>query len=139
MTLVKAILGALVISAPLFAGTQCTNAAGTLHYEAYRYEGGAAPPNGMLVGKQTWTYKGQVLAQAEQFSNGPFSQLELTADFDPNKRIAVENRSGRAMTDVTWAEKLTLTRTNGAAVLPGNAAKSVTDNFICHDVQRFLP
>jgi len=57
----------------------------------------------------------------------------------PSTRVTLENHSGGAGIDQTYVYKITLTREDGGAVLPDNAATSLTDFFLCHEVQRFLP
>jgi hypothetical protein len=127
----------ILISGAAVAGTSCSNATGTLTYSDFQYEGGPAPVEGMLIGGETWSYRGQVIAQAEQHQGAPFQTLAIA--MTEGQRVTLENNSGGTGNDQTYATKITLTRRDGTAVLPDNGAKTVTEFFLCHEVHHFYP
>lgn len=133
------LLTASLLTTGAFAQLDCANADGSIVYHQWGYEGGAAPAQGMKVAQQTLVYKGQEIAKSESFEGGPYHAfpVEQKEVAGTNKPIAGD--SAPYETNAIYAHQVTLSRVDGAPVLPDRTDTTVTDYFLCHLVRRMLP
>jgi hypothetical protein len=145
--------GDVVTSEPVVGGPQngsCADALGELVYTASRYEGGAAPPPGFVVGEQKLVYKGSVVGVSLQHAGGgpngdgipgaddgdQDQPWQITLRFDDASKQVLESSGNRAAGSETYAQEVTGTFVKGLG--PTLASHQFTTFVLCQDHWNFL-
>lgn len=90
---------------------ECSDARSDVRYTSWRYEGGAAPPNGMVMGRQTLVYKGETVGEtvtrmggvSEPGDNKPWT---VTVRFVPGTKRQLERTGSGLHGSETFAQKV---------------------------------
>lgn len=139
----KALLLALALSgaAALADTTSCSDPAGALRLESWNYDGGAHPFHGMVVGRSTWTLRGNVIGREVRhyLADDPES-IPLTVEYDEKTHVQLEHDAvSKPQGHTIWAVKTTVRKPDGAVLDPATKETRVTTYILCRRVFDTIP
>ena len=93
----------------------------------------------MEVYRATWKYKALIISEEVVYYQQGMKEMDISYKFD--NKVIVDNSEALAKPygRSVYAQKVTLTRKDGEAVLPGSDAKSVSDSVLCTESYETIP
>ncbi len=96
----------------------CSNAEATLTYRSKNYEGGAPPPVGMEVGRETWRLNGTIITENVILNGLGVEPPPIAPHWDPASYQVVSKveKNNRILT--TYTQKVSLLKKGKEIVVP---------------------